>query len=72
MERIAFEFVIFFKLCCFTAIWHTELDKDTDNGEFEFKGFYGDYELEITTGDRTVTKQISLKKRDFSDYKITL
>ena len=56
----------------FKKEWHTELDKDTDNGEFEFKGFYGDYELEITTGDRTVTKQISLKKRDFSDYKITL
>ena len=56
----------------FKKEWHTELDCNTDNGEFEFKGFYGDYELEISTGEKTVIRNISLKKRDFLNFKVTL
>lgn len=41
--------------------WRTEF-RQTVNGELRFAGFYGTYELEITSGGKTVVKQIGLHK----------
>ena len=56
----------------FRKEWHTELTMNAEDGEFEFKGFYGGYELEITADGRTVTQQIDLKKRAFRNYSVTV
>jgi len=41
-------------------VWHTELTLTTDeNGLVAFRGFYGDYEVEITTGEGQLAKSVS-------------
>lgn len=51
--------------------WHTELQTATnEDGIAEFRGFYGEYELCITTEDNTVTKTINLSSK--SDNEITV
>ena len=53
--------------------WHTELEKDTNaEGSVDISGFYGDYDLEITVGEKTVKRQISISKNDQNDFKITI
>lgn len=43
--------------------WHTEGTGATDaGGNVSFRGFYGEYELEITSNGKTVTKKINLSK----------
>lgn len=47
-----------------TKKWHTELIVTTsDDGIAEFRGFYGDYLLEIEDGEKTTCKEISLLKK---------
>lgn len=44
--------------------WHTETTITTDaDGNTQFKGFYGDYDLEIQTKDGTFYKTIQLKSK---------
>ena len=44
--------------------WHTELFATSDeNGSFDFRGFYGKYDLEITKDGKTVTKEIDLSSK---------
>ena len=51
--------------------WHTETEVQTDeSGVLSFRGFYGEYELEIRMGDRTVTRTVQLSSK--SDNTITL
>lgn len=43
--------------------WHTEETLLTDeNGTVHFRGFFGDYEVEVTDKDSTVTKKITVAK----------
>ena len=43
--------------------WHTEAELLTDeNGNAEFRGFYGDYNVEISLGERVIRNEISLSK----------
>ena len=56
----------------FQKEWHTELTRETVGSEFEFKGFYGDYELEITVDGKTVKREISLKKHSHPHFKVTI
>ncbi len=47
----------------FEKEWHTECEIDTNEvGTGEFKGFYGDYELEITDGNKIWHRTIELSK----------
>ena len=49
--------------------WHTEEELVTDeNGCAEFRGFFGDYDVEIGCE----TKKISLSKKKMNSYIITL
>ena len=55
----------------FNEKWHTEATAVTDaEGNARFRGFFGDYGLEIELPDRTVTESISLRKT--SDNKSVL
>ena len=50
-------------------VWHTKADIVTDkNGGCSFKGFYGDYELELELNGKTVKKTVLLSSK--SDNKI--
>ena len=51
--------------------WHTELDLVLDNeGCVNFRGFYGDYEVEIIAGDKVVNKKFTLSSK--KDKNITI
>lgn len=49
--------------------WHTEADVVTNNnGKATFKGFYGEYEAEITVAGKIVTKKINLTKKGKNEF----
>ena len=51
--------------------WNTSGEAVLDeNGSFDFRGFYGDYELEIICGDKKYTKTVSTSK--YRDNNITI
>ena len=57
----------------FEKVWHTETAVQTDgDGKLCFRGFYGDYELEMTHNGQTVTKEISLTKKGENSFKIVV
>ena len=44
--------------------WHTELNLTlNDEGSVDFKGFYGDYEIEIETDNGTITKSFTVSSK---------
>ena len=43
--------------------WKTEIESDTSNGEYSFRGFYGEYEIEIES-DAGVEKHTIVLDRD--------
>jgi len=48
----------------FEERWHTETESVTDeNGSMSFRGFYGDYDVEIEIDGKTETRKISLSKK---------
>lgn len=49
--------------------WHTETNVTTDNeGKAEFKGFYGEYDVEITVGEKLINKTINLTSKNKNDF----
>lgn len=53
--------------------WHTETEIKTDkNGYADFRGFYGNYDVEISIGSQTYIKDISLKKNNDNQFEITI
>lgn len=53
--------------------WHTEAEVMTDeNGCAAFRGFYGDYEIEISAGGRTFCQKLSLKKNGENQFSIVI
>lgn len=57
----------------FRKTWHTECTlTGSEAGRAAFKGFYGEYELTIHAGGRTVKKDIHLTRQGAKEFKITL
>ena len=53
--------------------WHTEEKTVTDdNGNASFRGFYGDYDVEIDANGNTETRKISLSKKSDNLFTITI
>jgi len=53
--------------------WRTNVNLETNqNGTTSFRGFYGNYKLEITIDGKTTTKQITLSKKGQNNFNITL
>lgn len=53
--------------------WHTECTVTSDDkGRAEFKGFYGEYDVQITANGKTVNKKINLMKNGRKEFKIEL
>ena len=51
--------------------WHTETDVVTNkDGKASFKGFFGKYDVEITVGDKVITKEINLMKKGKREFKL--
>ncbi len=50
--------------------WKTRLSLDAASASF--KGFYGKYDLTVTVGDKTVTKEIHIRKGAENRFKITV
>ena len=51
--------------------WHTSIDT-LCNAKADLKGFYGNYELTATAGEKTVTLPIHLKKGGKNHFTVTL
>ena len=57
----------------FGKVWRTNLELDTENADrIAFKGFYGEYELEICAGGKTVNRTIHLDRQCSSNFTIPL
>ena len=53
--------------------WHTELNLIlNDEGSVDFRGFYGDYEIEITKDGKTVSKTFTLSSKKKNNLTITI
>jgi hypothetical protein len=53
--------------------WHTEVEVVTDeNGYADFRGFFGDYELDIEANGKSCGREITHSKRGESDIEITI
>lgn len=56
-----------------TEQWHTDKSLVTDkNGEADFRGFYGDYDIEIISDGKAVTTRVSFCSKSDNDVTITL
>ena len=57
----------------FNKKWRTQTSVTTGkDGKATFRGFYGDYELQMEIDGKTVTKQISLLPTKNNVYTVTL
>ena len=56
-----------------TERWHTEAEAVTDeNGYAEFRGFFGDYSLEIAHGNEAYHAELSHSKKDTAPVTLTV
>lgn len=54
-------------------VWHTEAESATDeNGIATFRGFYGNYDVEITANGSTIKKTLNLSSKSNNVTEITL
>ena len=56
----------------FEKEWRTNLSLHTGSGGLSFKGFYGEYDLEITANGKQFRRKIHLSKEQNSHFTITL
>lgn len=57
----------------FNKEWRTNLDIEANaDGETSFRGFYGDYELSVQSGNKTATKTVTLSKDGKNEFTVTL
>ena len=56
----------------FEKEWRTNLSMHTGSGALSFKGFYGEYDLEITAGGKQFRRKIHLSKERNNHFTITL
>ena len=53
--------------------WHTEVELETDeNGELRYRGFYGDYSLDITIDGKNVCKEIKLSSKSRNEFNLSV
>lgn len=52
--------------------WRTNLLAEAANGSFEMKGFYGEYEVEVTAGGKTTAARVHLEKGADNQFTIVL
>jgi hypothetical protein len=53
--------------------FHTEFDTLLDeNGMFEFRGFYGNYQLQIEVNDEIITKSFVLSSKNSNEITIEI
>ena len=54
-------------------VWHTQLDLTTNNnGEINFRGFFGEYDLEIEVGGKKILKHIKTSKNSTNEIKVSI
>jgi GH35 family endo-1,4-beta-xylanase len=53
--------------------WHTEISSFlNDEGCVAFRGFYGDYEIEISIGEKTIKKSFTLSSKNKNSLTLTI
>lgn len=53
--------------------WHTETTLESDeNGELSFRGFYGDYSIEITADGKKTAQEIKLSKNSHNNFEFII
>lgn len=56
-----------------TKVWHTETETTSDSdGEANFKGFYGKYDVELEVNGKIVAKEINLTKKSGKKFEIVI
>lgn len=53
--------------------WHTEREVATNSdGKAKFKGFYGEYDVEITVGEKVINKKINLTAKGKKEFNFNI
>lgn len=53
-------------------IWRTNISDTVVDGEYEMKGFYGEYEVTVNANEKTITTNIHLQKNADNEFKIVI
>ena len=57
----------------FEKTWHTEAEITSDaDGEANFKGFYGKYDVKLEVNGKTITKEINFTKKSKNQFEIEI
>ena len=64
----------YYKICeLFNERWRTALEiKSNEYGNASFRGFYGEYEITVTLGDKSICKTINVKKNADNKFEVQL
>lgn len=64
----------YYKICeLFNERWRTALEiKSNEYGNAYFRGFYGEYEITVTLGDKSICKTINVKKNADNKFEVQL
>ena len=52
--------------------WRTNLSAEASDGSFVMKGFYGEYEVEVSVGGKTAATTVHLEKNAKNQFTIVL
>ena len=53
--------------------WHTEAELEAnENGEVSFRGFFGDYDVEITIGGKAKKQTVSLSRDKDNEFVLSI
>ena len=52
--------------------WQTKEELEAKEGSASFRGFYGDYKIDVTVNDKTVTQNIFASKKADNVFTITI
>ncbi|MBO7687228.1 MAG: endo-1,4-beta-xylanase [Kiritimatiellae bacterium] len=52
--------------------WRTNIDREVSGGRFSFRGFYGTYEIEVTSNGKTVKRDFHIRRNGLPTFEVRL
>ena len=56
----------------FRREWRTNIDREVSGGRFSFRGFYGTYEIEVTSNGKTVKRDFHIRRNGLPTFEVRL
>ena len=52
--------------------WRTNIDREVSGGRLSFRGFYGTYEIEVTSNGKTVKRDFHIRRNGLPTFEVRL